>query len=452
MTIDRKNIDKAASKILEDAELKAPSYLWDEIEERIQDKKKKKRALVIWLGAASWALVVSFGIGYFASSSKNTIHNEPEYLAETTSELKKSEEIEQNIRNKFDSSSFFNLADTRHTELNSEGTSIFVEPETKQVRLKQELENKNSFTSESALSISHKAETQLENKHLRAAQLSAMNSNELTVSEDSAIAIILEQSEAISAQESRLIASESNISKEDSLRIKVALKELEDAMEDEIIAYVEPPHILSNSNRWTFSGGLASMSQIVQPKEKNDLSYTDQPVQNYNPTTEYNSNIDKVYNDNLQNTEDSKGKIDQNRGMEGESMETSVKNAILRSTNTYNAGMNAEYEIIDKVQVGSGIYMVRTESESNNINYIEIPVTAKYILVEKKKFSMSCSGSYLPGFYSSNMLNSFATGLGLGYSITNQVGLNLEPRFKYISSGINQSQIGLQAGFFIKMK
>lgn len=66
------NIDKIFKDRLSDYSEKVPDFVWSNIEKTLANKKAEKRKPVFWLVAASVAILLSFGTGYWLSDNNNT--------------------------------------------------------------------------------------------------------------------------------------------------------------------------------------------------------------------------------------------------------------------------------------------------------------------------------------------------------------------------------------------
>jgi len=76
MTVERFNIDKLFEERFRNASVRADGQVWNRINSSLNAAKQKRRAAFMWLAAASFALLIAFGSGYFIALnqiSKNTI-------------------------------------------------------------------------------------------------------------------------------------------------------------------------------------------------------------------------------------------------------------------------------------------------------------------------------------------------------------------------------------------
>ncbi|PLX13120.1 MAG: hypothetical protein C0594_01590 [Marinilabiliales bacterium] len=99
MLEERKNIDRLFENGLSTYEEDMPAYTWDNIHSAIKEEKQKKRKTIYWSIAASIALLLAFGLGYFINPNQGNsgyiaediLHNESTKTTESnnTQKIKK---------------------------------------------------------------------------------------------------------------------------------------------------------------------------------------------------------------------------------------------------------------------------------------------------------------------------------------------------------------------------
>jgi len=470
MKEEKKNIDKATKDLLFNKELDVPAFLWDDISDRITEKKRKKRAMVIWLNAASWAILVSFGVGYFLNTGNNA--TTPNSIAETSNKHRHLQTTEQSSKTKITNRIQHNFTQNSSTNQQSKKTHIADIGTKKEKRINKTVQNAKKDISllrknEEAISeyssiYNTKNETaNQQKKQLRKEQKDAIvfkidingagetaNNLNLTSTSDSEI------------DNSKTAALQNNeFSKEDSISIQKALEEL-DALDKELIAYNSAVQNKNTfHNKWKFGGGYSGMSNIgnysktdniLNTNNESDLLYNDGNIiapteTDKTPTSGKDANYQEYI-------KDVPGKT--NTPVSQKNISTEEPSPFI-----YNAGINAEYAVGNRISFGSGMYIVKSISESSTQSYVEIPMLIKFFFIKKDKLQCSVNGGYVPGFgehashtaNSTGMVNSFSSGIGLDYLLTQKIGVNVEPKFKYIITDY-QPQIGIQTGLFYKFK
>lgn len=76
MTKKIKNIDELFRTIASKAEKSPPPYVWDRIDNSLNMVSFRKKRRIIWLSAASFALMIAFGTGYFLALKNTPVSRE----------------------------------------------------------------------------------------------------------------------------------------------------------------------------------------------------------------------------------------------------------------------------------------------------------------------------------------------------------------------------------------
>jgi len=70
MTNEFENLDKLFRKVTEGAEKSPPPYVWDKINSGLNHLHNRRKIRMLWLSAASFALLAAFGTGYFIALNR----------------------------------------------------------------------------------------------------------------------------------------------------------------------------------------------------------------------------------------------------------------------------------------------------------------------------------------------------------------------------------------------
>ncbi|MCK4661609.1 MAG: outer membrane beta-barrel protein [Bacteroidales bacterium] len=100
MIKENKNIDKLFNNTLHDYEPEVPNHIWDNIKENLVYKKKRSRIILFQRIAASVAILMAFGAGYFLTD----LNNKKTQLAEQVIIVNKENELDINTDDKNNSS------------------------------------------------------------------------------------------------------------------------------------------------------------------------------------------------------------------------------------------------------------------------------------------------------------------------------------------------------------
>ncbi len=450
MADDRKHIDELFKDYLSGFKAAAPAGAWQRIQVSLQPTQKRKHFLYLRLAAASLLLLMAFSAGYFWSEFKKSDN------VMAVSEITKSVQ-EQTFPDRIIENNNQNLPSENSKTLPSKKPTIApLKPETIKI---QSSKNDESLVNTAFENIQQKPETE-----------------QLVLTENKEDLKEIELSDEIITVETT-----GAINKTDDL----AKKSESEKMTPEML------HQLLVGNNDALADGIIQKSNVQQPQQWS-IGGQFSPVYSYRKLdgAGFSTPDEQVDKDYYNNTENGlmayAGGISLNYGFNDRlSLASGLYLSRIGQENTdvvaydspdspylYNLASSGGTVTInpqkfEKVMVREvdntkdsvpGDYIVNG-TFIQNLDYLEVPLVLKYKLL-KSKLSVNLSGGLSPGILVNNrsyfnvdgqkiqtgytenikpMIYNSVMGVGVEYTISTKLSINLDPLFKYSLSPINNN-------------
>jgi len=437
---ERKNIDDLFAKGLKTYKAKAPAHAWENLSADLGRKQSNKKLLFIRLAAASIAILIAFGAGYFYSDfQKQKSFTATEQLPENQNTIEE---------NRVPSNSAIEMADSNPTK--KEPENRIVEKDSQSTEITEQA----SFVAENALDL------ETESQDLNTSPVFA-RSNDLNKMKILSIENILIQS---SSSLSTMLAKSENIDQYDFM-----------FFEPEGPEYTFGENLnnnKTNGTKWTVGAYFAPTysyreisTNLDQQVPANYAGYdqldaNEEALMSYAGGVNvdltlnkrwglqsgmYYSRIGQVNNDALEYTIDNKGEVLY-------AIHTSTGSIDLVLENVPDR-LRITYDDKDSIVDNSGFASVE-----QNFDLFEVPFLLKYKMLDRK-FSINLSGGLSPAYVVQNntylkiddekinvgdspnlnsVLVNTSIGLGLEYKAFKKLSISLEPTFKYSLVPLNK--------------
>ncbi len=490
---DKKHIDRLFQERFKDFETAPNDAVWESIEAKLKQDKKKRRVIPIWWQyagvAAVLALLLTIGGMYFFNETHN---NNPIKVVETEDSQTRSSNTENN---------------TKIAVENDENAITILEKDSKQPLLVPAVSNDASQKPSivSTTSPGNKNENNhpsgLASKEISNIDNSNKPRNNYTVAKNSE-----ETNKSLNAggEPNSESKKESFQNKESIIHSEKAKKLIDNTTKDHVAVAKNDN---KEKNALTIEEVLdKTKDNIAEEKNANKWRIAPNAAPVYFNTLGEGSSIDSQFNSNSKT-----GEFNMSYGINA-SYAINDKLKVRSGINKVNLGYNTNNVIVyqsvgfssstkalenidassasvmasDNISIISGENLNAAPSSFETINtsinqafgYIEIPLEIEYALVNKK-IGINVIGGFSSFFLSENKIFSEAEGgsktylgeanninnvsysanfgFGLNYQVSKKIDLNVEPMFKYQINTFNNTSgdfkpyfIGVYTGFAIK--
>ena len=476
MTLDRKNIDELFQNRMHDFEMNPSPALWGRIDEEMDrlDKKKSRKLMQRFAVAAS--IAASFTLGFFVSQktrNNNNMQTENPIMVEVEATDKTSQKS-FSANNNTTEAGFIPIKEERENSTRNNTKPILAE-NTKKPSIKVNSNTIKNFHVE-------------DNKPIYGENEISTQDTQEQVNEQNFIAENLNNGQELQEQENIQLTSLNSLNDQSSL----ATMERNYIPEDPFAMAVEPAEQKKDMDKWSLGGQMAPLYSYRNIKTEN-LALENNFNENQTGILAYAGGIEVNYN------ADSKFSIQtgiyyskighSNKGNMVVAKSATSSSSIIREEQTiaveapneeseiYMSSSTGEIQSTEgNIAVGSNIernyaafvesdYSFYGEGEDVDIlqyfEYIEVPLLAKYKVVDKKldiNLLGGISSHMLIGnpiylnidgekekFGETTGISKFnyssVVGIGVAYPVTNSLSLSVEPTFKYyLNSFYNDAQ------------
>jgi len=405
-------VDKLSRNLLLDYSEEAPVAAFDSILSGLQNKKKEKRKRIILYIAASWAVLISFGLGYviksFDNKNANAIAESQNYLESVSIIKDKSNSLNvqaiqkqlKSVNNNLKHVTSYTITVPEKSDVID--SSLFAMTST--VILKTNFrKNKNTITSDSS------------NVNYNGSSILISNSNindkhEINnrLNNDS---IVLSHNDSLKLMYKYIVMSSSATHSTDSI-----------VLENEIIKNNEAIYLTSNNVKkpnWTVSGGVTSMRGFDIMGSSNPQSSSNQDKNNYN------------YSKDDKNVFASIG--DKGAMVNYNNVDTKVpaKEENNKMSVSFSTGIAVKRTLSNKWNIRTGVNYNKISESNKDISYVEVPLVTEYRLLNKT-LKIYFTNGVGAGFKESDIHPIGVSGFSLLYPVTKMVNVNLEPSYKHV--------------------
>ncbi|GGI56340.1 outer membrane beta-barrel protein [Winogradskyella haliclonae] len=500
---DKKHIDRIFQEKFKDFDVMPNDAVWEGIEARLEKKKKKQRIIPIWwqLGGVAAAIVLMFTVGNML------INNNPD--TPIIVDIDK-QQVEDTTKNNIDNASQKGSTQIASEDIidsneNNESSTVNEEEKTSQKQLyksnnKEDVVAYQNSTSEKSKENTTNLISKNNNKNTIETIVASTNSTKSITTDNLQIKSESEINEIInsSTKSATTVAStEKEDGKAGEDKVSKILKEKETKEEkgqdiEEAIAEAKKINEEEEKElrRWSISPNVAPVyfnslgqgssidAQFNDNNTSSDISMSYGVKGSYavNNRLKVTAGINKVSFNNTtndvialsDNAFSSRASNSSNGNLENVKLSNSVNHASLMLLSRSSISNNTVSEAINTLQTGN---------LEQRFGFIEIPLEVEYRLVDKKL------GVNLSGGFSTLLLNeneifadvngqstqigeannlrdtSFSANFGVGvdYSLTDKININLEPKFKYQINTFNNTSgdfrpffIGVYTGLSFK--
>ena len=436
-----------------------PLGAWKNIQEKLDEKEKKKRIIPLfyWIGSTAACLILGVGVYYFYqndtinSSNKipEIVHSKKKNQQETDSNTEKDFNEIESIENKIN-------ADRNIEKFSSNSVNQFVFRE----------ENNLEYQSKKSENINLKNDHLLSNDAIFSNVFATKNPSNFTKK-------TLQESLHANVKKEEISKTEENNLKENELELAIAEQNKKQENKIEIKQTVPKFAVSSFVNPSVL---LDSKSILSDEFNQNDIENA--------VTLAYGAKVSFKINDKL-NIRSGIAKV--NLEQQTNQVNTGLNTAIVAlsahenasSQNTNNINYNSNIRVNSSAANSQAIMAITTEANKmeQKIQYIEVPLELEYKLLTFDKFNVlaTAGGSYYIVTKNTISVNSSGTdfkigkatnlnntsysanaGLKLEYMISNKTSLNFEPNYRYMLNPLknvdakNPSLLGANLGFSIK--
>lgn len=454
-----------------------PLDAWKNIQDKLDEKEKKRRIIPLfyWIGSTAACLVIGIGVFYFNQEESNS-SNKP----------------------------------TQEVVKNNSNPSLEKEQSNKQIKKNSDTTDQNSIhnkikeegsLNEDSLQLTHK-ETKQDNKiHLKnnpqsysttsleKQMLLTTNESSFFTKKNDELVILPEKLSTENSIISQPKSEQNSLvkSKKDSITKKEILDQILNEKSLELVIEEEQKEIEKKKEKINISSPKFIVSSFVNPTKMLDSKsiLSDEFNQNNinnSLTVAYGAKVAVRINDKINiRSGISKIELEQHTNSVG-TMGNNAMSYLANSNINLNAQNNIKYDqnytrVLANNNIGTMLSSSVGEMEQQ-IHYVEIPLELEYKLTNFKKFNLlaTAGGSYylvtknqisLTDVNSrsvrvgeasnlNNMNYSANAGLKLEYLISEKTSINLEPNYRYMINTLhnvetkNPSLLGLNLGFSIK--
>jgi hypothetical protein len=457
-----------------------PLDAWKNIQEKLDEKEKKRRIIPLfyWIGSTAACLVIGIGVFYFNQE-------------ETSSSNKPAQEVVKNNSN----SSLEKQQSSKSNKNNSDTTN--------QNSIHNKIKEENTLN-ENSLQLTHKETKQNNNIHLEnnspTYTTTSIEEKRMLVAEKphkslffdgkgDAFVIFPEKLSAENTIISQPKFEQNNIakSKKDSITKKEILDQILNEKPLELVLEEEQKEVEKKKEKINISSPKFVVSSYVNPTKMLDSKsiLSDEFNQNNinnSLTIAYGAKVAVRLNDKINiRSGISKIELEQHTNSVG-TMSNNAMAYLANSNINLNAQNNIKYDqnytrVLANNNVGTMLSSSMGEMEQQ-IHYVEIPLELEYKLANFKKFNLlaTAGGSYYlvtknqislkdtnsrsvrigEASNLNDMNYSANAGLKLEYLLSEKTSINLEPNYRYMINTVhnvetrNPSLLGLNLGFSIK--
>lgn len=487
---DKKHIDRLFQEHFKDFEVSPPETVWKNIEDKLNQDKKKRRVIPIWWRYAGVAalllLLLTIGGVYFNNSegpqptkvvgneeiqtqSTNATNNNKIAVEQGNSETNDMEDINAQSSNKAASNSHnisteSKLAKT--TSATNKNENLLNGASNKKTNLKNNITNSNktqAIASNSEVKNNASIYGKSENSN------EALQNNTPQVSSEKEKALVKNTSK----DNNGIAKVENDKTKENLLTIEEALDKNKDVIADD-----------KTSNKWRIAPNAAPVyfNTLGEGSSIDPQFNTNSKTGEFNMS--YGINASYAVNDKLK-VRSGINKV--NLGYNTNNVIVYQSVGVSSSTRSLqNINANASSNTSDNLSIISGenlnanspSFATSNTSINQSLGYIEVPLEIEYALMNKK-LGINVIGGFSSFFLSDNKIYSEAEsgsktylgqanninnvsysanfGFGFNYQVSKKIDLNVEPMFKYqintfnnTSGDFNPYFIGVYTGFAIK--
>ena len=432
-----------------------PMDAWKNIQEKLDEKEKKKRIIPLfyWIGSTAACLVAGISIYYFNQNDAVNVNHIPTNEVVKTKSTSK-ESIEKNWNN------------IDHTNENSSDKKIVSSVKNSTESNQKTIQHSNSYLEnvigESTL-FSNTIPNQKDDKTKELAQTNSTQNDNFV------------QNNSISTQKNEVSEKEVKPKILEEKPLELVLQE-EKKKEKEKVEIKQKSPLLTVSSYINPTKMLDSKSILAD-------EFNDHTIKN-NLTVAYGAKVSVRINDKI-NVRSGIAKVELeqnttnvNSGINMGVYALSASNPKTSNNITYHSNIRV---IPD--QSNQNAVMTMLSSETNNmeqkVHYIEIPLEVEYKLASFDKFNLlaTAGGSYYvvtkntisladvntrsqyklgEASNLNDMSYSANAGVKLEYNLSNRSSINLEPNYRYMLNPLknvdtkNPSLLGLNLGFSIK--
>ena len=438
-----------------------PLDAWKNIQEKLDEKEKKKRIIPLfyWIGSTAACLVLGVGVYYFyqndtINSSIKTpeiVHSKKKNQQETDSNSEKDFNQIKSIENKIN-------ADKNIEKSSSNSVNQFVFGE----------ENNYKYQSKNSENINLKNDHFISNDDIFPNVFATKNPSNFTEK-------IFQESLHTNVKNEEITKTEENNLKENELELAIA--EQNKKQENKIEIKQTAPKFAVSS--------FVNPSVLLDSKSILSDEFNENDIKNA-VTMAYGAKISIKINDKL-NLRSGVSKI--NLVQQTNHVNTGLNTVIIALStaenmspqNTNNINYNSNIRVNSSATNSQTMMTVTTEANKmeQKIQYIEVPLELEYRLLNFNKFNLlaTAGGSYYMVTKNTISINSSTSGLDfkigkatnlnntsysanaglkLEYMISNKTSLNFEPNYRYMINPLNNvntknpSLLGANLGFSIK--
>ncbi|MEA3494762.1 MAG: outer membrane beta-barrel protein [Bacteroidota bacterium] len=453
MTSKNKNIDNAFKDAFQGKEANPPGYIWKDIQSSLALNKGFKYNKLVWLAAASVAVVIAFSAGYFLSKTQ---FNNNLAIKKTNekqnniniSELNKNESIQeaQIISNELKTKTF--------KENNKNNTTQKIAQNTK-TEQKQNLNDKSILVKTST--DNQKPKTQI-SKTKNAVKLIRKKLQKIEVHQLADIYQImdvkLKKQMAIGLLSLPPIAMNSSIEKDEKDKWLIG---------GNITPLYSYRNINHGSGLWEETNDALVSKNINTSSNNNELpliAYSGGVELNYNLNNRLSMQTGIGYFQTGQISEEVFVFERRGSSYNNYSVINSSAGAVIadhKSKTTLNELAYKNSQIVGMDAEGSLLFQNNSELVQS-FEYLEVPLVFKYTIIDKK-IKLNILGGFSTSLLVSNdalLVNSYykqkigetdnirsinyngITGIGINYEITNNMILSVEPKFRYSLNQIDK--------------
>ena len=483
---DKKHIDRLFQEHFKDFEVSPPETVWNNIEDKLNQDKKKRRVIPIWWSyagvAALFLLLLTIGGVYFNNNTEPL----PIKVVETENVITpslNSDELQDSNNNQVAIEN--DNAINNNTENQTKNEASNSSPESS-VAITASSINKNESTS--VLSSNKKTKTQNILANSNKNQIIASNSevkNDVSVSDKSENLneAVKNNSSQVSAEKAKsLVNNASNdnngiaeVKKDKSKENLLTIDEALDKTKDEIVDD-------KTSNKWRIAPNAAPVyfNTLGEGSSIDPQFNTNSKTGEFNMS--YGINASYAVNDKLK-IRSGINKVNlgynTNNVIVYQSVGVSSSTRSLQNINASSSGNSSDnISIISGENLNSGSFTPSNTSINQSLGYVEVPLEIEYALINKK-LGINVIGGFSSFFLSDNKIYSEGEsgsktylgeanninnvsysanfGFGFNYQVSKKIDLNVEPMFKYQINTFNNTSgdfkpyfIGVYTGFAIK--
>lgn len=456
-----------------------PLDAWKNIQEKLDEKEKKRRIIPLfyWIGSTAACIILGVGVFYFNQEESSTSNHSTQEIVKNTSNSSLEKEESSNKNNS-------KQVEENHVQQNVNNNNNLNKKSIELTHKETKQENKNYLD----YNDSHSTNTVSEKGMLT---FDSSNKSSIFIEKDNAFKMIPEEKEKLKSNTSLFdpLSQQNNLAKstKDSITKKDALDQILNEKPLELVLEEEQKEVEKEKENIKITSPKFIVSSYVNPTKMLDSKsiLSDEFNQNNinnSLTVAYGAKVAVRVNDRINiRSGVSKIELEQQTSHVG-TMGTNAMNFLANSNINLNAQNNIRYEqnytrVLANSNVATMLSSTFGEMEQK-IHYVEIPLEMEYKLTNFKKFNLvaTAGGSYylvtkneislkdsnarsVRIGEASNLNNtnySANAGLKLEYLLSEKTSINLEPNYRYMINTLhnvetkNPSLLGINLGFSIK--